>query len=148
MYANFAGNGLALDGTAKDTVGAALRTQVGEAQSDISTIRDNAAMTVWTHEANAASHRASAANALIAGRNQARVYRRQAKAARAQGRAALTKGLIQAGVGAAGLGLGLYGAYGSYASSLANYAGASTVPGATMTSDPTILSATKFSMMA
>lgn len=89
MYADFAGNGLTLDGSAKDSVGAALKTQVGEAQSDISTIRDNAAMTVWTHQANAASYRASAANALIAGQNRANLLKAQAKQARHVGKLGL-----------------------------------------------------------
>ena len=113
MYANFAGNGLALDGTAKDTIGAALRTQVGEAQSDISTIRDNAAMTVWTHQANAGSYRASAANARIAGRNQAALYRAQAKSAARSGRAGLFSGLGKAGLSLGGLGLGLAANWGT-----------------------------------
>lgn len=105
MYANYAGNGLLVDGTAKDTLGAALRTQVSEAESDISTIRDNAAMNVWTHQANAASLSASAANTRIAGSNQALLYRKQAKGARKAGRTSLALGLGKAGISLAGLGL-------------------------------------------
>lgn len=107
MYADFAGNGLLVDGSSKDVVGAALRTQVGEAQSDISTIRDNSAMEVWTHMANASSYRASAANALTAGHNQATVLRSQAKSARKRGRSGLAMGLGKAGLSLGGLGLRL-----------------------------------------
>lgn len=95
MYAGYAGNGLLVDGTAKDTVGAALRTEVGEAASDISTIRDNTAMNVWTHGANAASLRAGAANTLIAGENQASMLKAQAKNHRFMGRL----GLLQTATG-------------------------------------------------
>ena len=110
MYANFAGNGLALDGTAKDTVGAALRTEVGEAQSDISTIRDNSAMGVWTHQANAGSYRASAANARIAGYNQNQYYRSMARTAARRGRTQLGSSLLQ-GLGTLGMGLSGLGSH-------------------------------------
>ncbi len=95
MYADFAGNGLLVDGSGKDSVGAALRTQTAEAQSDISTIRDNAAMEVWTHLANAGSYRASAANARMAGYNQSQALKYQAKQARHVGKL----GLWQLGTG-------------------------------------------------
>lgn len=68
-YATWAGNGLMVDGRGKDTLGSVLSTTVAEAEADISTIRDNAAMEVWGHQSNAAALRASAANSLIAGRN-------------------------------------------------------------------------------
>lgn len=122
MYANFAGNGLMVDGSAKDTVGAALRTEVGEAASDITTIRDNAAMEVWTHRANAASHRANAANALIAGRNQASMFRAQGRAAKRSSRWQMGSSIIS-GIGQlASLGL----TYGNYLGGgpTPNYAGA------------------------
>ena len=70
-YANYAGNGLLVDGAGKDTLGSVLKTQVAEGQSDISTIRDNTALNVWTHQSNAASLLASAANQRISGRNAA-----------------------------------------------------------------------------
>jgi len=112
MYASYAGNGLALDGTAKDTIGAALRTQVGEARSDISTIRDNAAMEVWTHQANARSYMASAANARMAGRSQAALYRRQAKSALRSGRTGLYTGLGRAALSLGSMALGVAGGWG------------------------------------
>ena len=70
-YANYAGNGLLVDGAGKDTLGSVLKTQVAEGQADISTIRDNTALNVWTHQSNAASLLASAANQRISGRNSA-----------------------------------------------------------------------------
>lgn len=72
MYANFAGNGLLVDGGKKDTVGDVLKTTVREGQADITTIKDNTAMNVWTYQANAASQRASAANARTAAKNAKR----------------------------------------------------------------------------
>lgn len=96
MYAGFAGNGLTVDGTAKDTVGAALRTEAQEASSDISTIRDNAAMNVWTRQANAASLRASAGNARIAGYNQNQYHRTMGRIAAQKGRSQLASSLISA----------------------------------------------------
>lgn len=68
-YANFAGNGLLVNGSAKDTVGSVLSAQVREAQSDVSAIRDTTSLNVWTHQANAASLLATAANRRIGGRN-------------------------------------------------------------------------------
>lgn len=69
LYANYAGNGLLIDGSTKDTIGSALSTTVAEAQSDISAIRDNTALNVWTHQSNAQSLLASAANQRISGVN-------------------------------------------------------------------------------
>ena len=89
MYAEYAGNGLLVDGSGKDSVGAALRTQATEAQADIGTIRDNTAMEVWTHLANAGSYRASAGNTRIAGANRAAAIRYQAKQARHVGKLGL-----------------------------------------------------------
>lgn len=76
-YAEWAGNGLLVD--RGDTFGNVLKNSATEAAADISTIRDNTAMNVWTHQANAASYRASAANnmlsaesSLLSGRNAAK----------------------------------------------------------------------------
>lgn len=69
QYANYAGNGLMVDGAGKDTLGDVLKTTVTEAEADIKTIRDNTAMNVWTYKSNAAAQRASAKNSLIAGKN-------------------------------------------------------------------------------
>ena len=111
MYADFAGNGLLVDGgTAKDTIGSALRLQASEAASDIGTIRDNAAMEVWGHMANAAQFRTSAANARIRGRNQARTLRWQGRQAARQGRFGLLTGIGQGILGGltAGASAGLF----------------------------------------
>ena len=97
MYADYAGNGLMVDGASKDTLGAALRTEVAEAQSDIDTIRDNAAMNVWTSQANAANYRTSALNRLYSGSNKASTYRTMGSTARSSGRTALGTSLLSAG---------------------------------------------------
>jgi len=54
VYAGYAGNGLLVDG-AGGTFGNVLKTTVAEAQADISTIRDNARMSIWEHQSNAES---------------------------------------------------------------------------------------------
>lgn len=69
-YAAWAGNGLLVDGAGGlDTFGSVLTSSVAEAQTDISTIQDNAAINVWTHQANASSLIAGAKNNLVAGKN-------------------------------------------------------------------------------
>lgn len=69
QYANYAGNGLMVDGAGKDTLGDVLKTTVTEADADIKTIRDNTAMNIWTYKSNAAAQRAAEQNSLIAGKN-------------------------------------------------------------------------------
>ncbi|MBP5791301.1 MAG: hypothetical protein J6W80_03485 [Kiritimatiellae bacterium] len=97
QYAAWAGSGLLVDGGTKDTLGSVLKTTVAEGQADISTIRDNAAMEVWGHQANASSLLASAGNNRIAGKN----YKRAG-------------GLNAAGTTVTGLGqLGTQAAYGA-----------------------------------
>jgi hypothetical protein len=71
-YANYAGNGLLVDGGTKDTLASVLKTQVAEGPADISTIKDNTALNIWTHESNAKSLLASAGNMRIAGVNAKR----------------------------------------------------------------------------
>jgi hypothetical protein len=107
LYANAAGNGLLVDSTQKDTIGSALSTTVKEAQSDISTIRDNAAIDVWTHNYSAGSLLASAGNTRIAGANTAAAYRSKAKSAYSTGRATLI-GNVLTGSATAGSGLANY----------------------------------------
>lgn len=82
LYANAAGNGLLVDGGlgTKDTVGSVLKTTVAEAQQDISTIRDNTALSVWEHQSNANSLLASAGNARISGQNAEALGNAQASA--------------------------------------------------------------------
>lgn len=53
VYANAAGNGILVDSaSAGDTLGKALTTSVKSAAEDVSTIRDNTALSVWTHTEN------------------------------------------------------------------------------------------------
>jgi hypothetical protein len=71
VYANAAGNGILIDsGSAGDTLGKTLDTSATFAAKDVSTIRDNTALSIWTHEANEGQLLRSAAN-----------YRKQGKAA-------------------------------------------------------------------
>lgn len=72
LYAGYAGNGLLVDGGKKDTLGSVLSTTINEGIADISTIKDNAALDVWTHQANAKSLLASAGNNRIYGKNMQR----------------------------------------------------------------------------
>ncbi len=82
LYANFAGNGLLVDGGlgTKDTVGSVLTTTVAEGQQDISTIRDNTAINIWEHQANANSLIASAGNNRVSGQNALALGKAQASA--------------------------------------------------------------------
>jgi hypothetical protein len=71
VYANAAGNGILIDsGSAGDTLGKALDTSAISAAEDVSTIRDNTALTIWTHQANKSQLLRSAEN-----------YKKQGKAA-------------------------------------------------------------------
>ena len=76
IYAATAGNGLLVDGTEDDTFANVLKSSVAEAQSDITTINDNKAISVWEHQNNrralltqASMQRAAAANSLVSGQN-------------------------------------------------------------------------------
>lgn len=97
-YANWAGNGLLADGKQKDTLASILSTTVQEGTADISTIRENAAMNVWNHQANKASLLASARNNRTAGRN-----------ARVAGRIGVASSLLGAGYQAGSAGMSYYG---------------------------------------
>ena len=66
-YANYAGNGLLVDGGSDDTLGHVLTTTVAEAEQDISTIRDNGKMSVWDYKSNAQSLLVSGQTAKISG---------------------------------------------------------------------------------
>lgn len=77
-YANYAGNGLLVDGSG-GTLGDVLTKTAQEGQSDISTIRDNTAMNVWTHQTNAATYERNALTALANGRRTAKALRHQGK---------------------------------------------------------------------
>lgn len=88
VYANAAGNGILIDsGSMGDTLGRTLDTSATFAAKDVSTIRDNTALSIWTHEANEGQLLRSAAN-----------YRKQGKAAYRAG----IIGATAAGIGTAG----------------------------------------------
>ena len=71
VYANAAGNGILIDsGSTGDTLGKALDTSATFAAKDVSTIRDNTALSIWTHTTNEGQLMRSAAN-----------YRKSGKAA-------------------------------------------------------------------
>jgi len=127
LYANYAGNGLLVDGRASDTLGAALRTEVAEGQADVSTIRDNTAMNVWTRQTNASSLLQSSANtlasghenayaALFSGLSDARSYMRQGRIAYRSGVAGMVTGLLGAGSTAASGTVDVADTYGKYGS--------------------------------
>ncbi len=84
LYAGFAGNGLLVDGGTgtKDTVGSVLYTTTAEGQKDISTIRDNTAISVWEHQSNKNSLLATAGNTRIAGQNAYASAKAQASASK------------------------------------------------------------------
>ena len=86
IYAATAGNGLLVDGNEDDTFASVVRSSVAEGQSDITTIRDNTAISVWDHQANerallaqAAIQRGAAANSIVSGQNSLIAGRNAAK---------------------------------------------------------------------
>ena len=106
-YANYAGNGLLVDG-GNDTFGNVLTTTVAEAERDISTIRDNSRLSVWEHQAEAQSlltsaqtNRMSAQNSLLGSQStvQSGKYARRAGSVSAVG--SLLSGGASVGMGAA-----------------------------------------------
>ena len=92
-YANFAGNGLLVDGGGKDTVGSVLTTTAAEAARDISTIRDNGRMNVWEHQSNAKSLMTSAETSRISAQSSLLGARSSLKNAKYYRRAGLTSAL-------------------------------------------------------
>lgn len=69
QYAQFAGNGFAVDANASDTFGAIIRSSTTEGQADISTILDNAKMNQWTFEEEKRTQQRNAANSLRGANN-------------------------------------------------------------------------------
>ena len=69
QYAQFAGNGFAVDANAADTFGAIIRSSATEGQADISTILDNAKMNQWTFEEEKRTQQRNAANSLQGANN-------------------------------------------------------------------------------
>lgn len=116
IYAGYAGNGLLVDGNENDTFANVLKSSVGEAQQDISTINDNTAISVWDHQMNRRAYLANASildtaskNAVISSYNALNVGETQAAAARAGlTENAIGKGLSAAGT-LAGMGVSSYG---------------------------------------
>ena len=105
IYAGFAGNGLLVDGSEEDTFANVLKSSVGEAQSDITTIKDNTAISVWDHQMNRRAYLANASildtaskNAMISSYNALNVGETQAAAAKA----GLTTNAVGKGLSAAG----------------------------------------------
>ena len=118
IYAGYAGNGLLVDGNEDDTFANVLKSSVGEAQYDITTINDNTAISVWDHQMNRRAYLANASilstaskNAMISAANALNVGEAQASAARAGlGLNAVGKGLSAAGT-LAGMGISSYGLF-------------------------------------
>ena len=82
QYAQFAGNGFAVDANPYDTFGAIIRSSATEGQADISTILDNAQMNQWTFEEEKRTQQRNAANSLQGANNF--VFKAQSDQASAQ----------------------------------------------------------------
>ena len=78
QYAEFAGNGFAVDANPNDTFGYIIRSSATEGQADISTILDNAKMNQWTFEEEKRTQQRNAANSLQGANNL--VFRAQSDA--------------------------------------------------------------------
>ena len=115
IYAGYAGNGLLVDGNEDDTFANVLKSSVGEAQRDITTINDNTAISVWDYQmnrraylANAAIYSTASSNSRVSAANALKVGESQAAAAKAGLTAnAVGKGLSAIGT-LAGMGVGSY----------------------------------------
>ena len=115
LYAGYAGNGLLVDGGEDDTFANVLKSSVGEAQQDISTINDNTAISVWDHQmnrraylANAAIYSTASSNSYVSAANALMVGESQAAAAKAGLTTnAVGKSLTAAGT-LAGMGISSY----------------------------------------
>jgi len=97
QYAQFAGNGFAVDASPTDTFGAIIKSSATEGQADISTILDNAKMNQWTFEEEKRTQQRNAANSLKGANNF--VFKAQSDMASAQdsrSAAALTMSNAQA----------------------------------------------------
>ncbi len=69
QYANFAANGIAVDASPTDTVGAVIKSTAAEGQADISTILENARLNQWTYEEQKRTMRRSALGSLMGANN-------------------------------------------------------------------------------
>lgn len=64
QYAQFAGNGFAVDASPTDTFGSIIKSSVTEGQADISTILENANLNKWSYEEEKRTHRRNAVSDL------------------------------------------------------------------------------------
>ena len=69
QYANFAANGIAVDASPTDTVGAVIKSSATEGQADISTILENAKLNQWTYEEQKRTMQRSAVGSLMGANN-------------------------------------------------------------------------------
>jgi len=91
QYAQFAGNGFAVDASPTDTFGAIIKSSATEGQADISTILENAKMNQWTFEEERRTQQRNAANSLQGANNLVfKAKSDQASAQDARSAAALT----------------------------------------------------------
>lgn len=114
IYANFAGNGLLVDGNAT-TVGDTVLMQKREGYGDINTIRDNTKMNVWEHQMSAKSYLSSAAMSRTAGANALEAAYESARQTRKSAKTAFISSLIGLGGKAASgvaTGVNTYDSYG------------------------------------
>jgi len=97
QYAQFAGNGFAVDANPTDTFGSIIRSTTAEGQADISTILQNAQMNQWTLEEEKRTLQRSAGNSLQGANNLVfKAQSDQASAQDARKAAALTMSNAQA----------------------------------------------------
>lgn len=102
-YANFAGNGLLVDGNSNGTVADVLRTTTKEGLADIATINENTKNKLWEHQNNIASLQASAGNYRLQGQNAYSVGTAQANASKVSAIGSTIGGIGSAVGGAAGI---------------------------------------------
>lgn len=97
QYAQFAGNGFAVDANPTDTFGAIIKSSATEGQADVSTILENAKMNQWTFEEEKRTQQRNAANSLQGANNFVfKAQSDQASAQDARRAAALTMSNAQA----------------------------------------------------
>ena len=114
IYANFAGNGLLVDGNAT-TVGDTVLMQKREGYGDIDTIRDNTKMNVWEHQMSARSYLASADASRTAGKNALLSAYESASATKKAAKTSFISSLIGLGgkaVSGVATGVNTYDSYG------------------------------------
>lgn len=108
-YANFAGNGLLVDGGKNDTVGSVLTTTAAEASRDISTIKDNGRMNVWELQSNAQSLLTSAGTSRLSAEASLLGSKSSLKSGKYARRAGITSAIGSLVSGGASIGMGAAG---------------------------------------